>query len=270
MKYVKRISAEIIPLNIINDYGLVNTSYIGKCSNWIYRALRTIIMPELLVIKNYEFEVSNGRAYIPDNIESIYRILINGNRGINCYDFTLPITEVMKNADIYTANGDTYPDSTNLIHYISPELEQRVFGEVSNSTTDPFSTYSKKRWFKDKCQGKLEKYRIDRNWIHTELQEAKVELYAGTSPCVYSNHFDQTFPLIPDDQPLIELLTQYCLHRILLSGEIHPILNLKEQNPSTNPSVYWNMELAHVIGRLRSLDRMTSDMISDIIGTTII
>lgn len=48
------------------------------------------------------------------------------------------------------------------------------------------------------------------------------------------------FPIIPDTEPLHDAIDYYLLMRILQRGHVHPIFNLKDNSPYTNPALAWD------------------------------
>lgn len=96
-------------------------------------------------------------------------------------------------------------------------------------------------------------------WIHTlELEEGYVLVKYKSLPAENNTILKQTFPLIPNDEILLEALRVYLLMQILMTGYVHPIYNLSVNNPWTNPQFMFKdlVKLAKIsVGRMDPLDR---------------
>jgi len=78
----------------------------------------------------------------------------------------------------------------------------------------------------------------DRN-IVTSLEEGIITVLFKRPAVEYWEEHNVYIPRIPDDPFVIEALKWFLMTRLLQKGTKHPIFNLKENNPYTNPAIAW-------------------------------
>ena len=81
-------------------------------------------------------------------------------------------------------------------------------------------------------------YWVSNNWIHTNINHGDIVVRYRAIPYEYDSETNMTFPLIYNDELLKLAIKLYVLKMMLNRGYVHPIQNLKDNNPFTNPALY--------------------------------
>ncbi len=108
-----------------------------------------------------------------------------------------------------------------------------------------------------------EKYELSNGYIITTFETGEVTFHIQSLPVEFDSHNRIYFPLIPNNEELLEALDNYILMRLLQRGHKVYEYSLKENNPYTNPAIAWNQAIPIVrnsIAKLDSDDRYSISM----------
>ncbi len=102
-----------------------------------------------------------------------------------------------------------------------------------------------------------EKYERNGNYIITTFEEGDIVFYYKAYPLEFDDTYNVYFPLIEENEDLLEAIDSYILKTLLQRGHIIPALSLKENNEFTNPALRFET-LKRVVRN--SLLHITSDL----------
>lgn len=107
-------------------------------------------------------------------------------------------------------------------------------------------------------------YSIDNGYIYLEKE-------SGTATVVYNRVHLETddisgmwIPMIPNIPEVIDNITYYVFKIILARGYIHPIYNLTNNNPLTNPDLMWRNSLIIAKRKIKSMDSAQRAKVAEI------
>ena len=231
------ISSAVIIERIHDNYNIQSEDYISKVSSWIFSALRKIGIKQQYIVNTIHGEFTEGKFMLPVTVNSVYDVAVNG-KPID-YDFSnknrnhiklgttiMPIISFDGKQFSYTENNPYDPSGDNIVDD-SVQSCLSVFGNrtVGRGTDNRIDELSYIR------------YNINNGWIHlSNIESGNITIICSEVPYIYDENLDILFPIIPDNEDLIECITQYCLWYILMRGYKHPILSLSTNNPFINPA----------------------------------
>lgn len=79
----------------------------------------------------------------------------------------------------------------------------------------------------------------ERGYIITTFEEGTVTFYYDKLPVEKDRATGIYYPLVPDDEDILDAISWYILMRILERGYKHPIYNIGNQNPVLCPVMQW-------------------------------
>lgn len=103
-----------------------------------------------------------------------------------------------------------------------------------------------------------------------ESNEGEFKFYIKTLPIEYDNKTKLYFPLIPDNEDLIEALSMYVIKRLLQRGHKVGEFSLKINNPYLNPGIAWDRLKKVAKNSILSLDGDDRQQISELIRTFLV
>lgn len=114
-------------------------------------------------------------------------------------------------------------------------------------------------------------YQLDNNgYVITTFEECDADefkFYYKKLPVELDTTTNLYFPLIPDDEELIEALSWYVVMRIMRRGHKVPGYSLKDNNVYTNPAMAWERHQKIAINSVTALDADERDEISNMMRT---
>ena len=85
-------------------------------------------------------------------------------------------------------------------------------------------------------------YEVDTNGnFLTTFEDGEVTVLSMKAPVEYWQEHNIFMPQVPNNPFVLEALKWFVMFRILQKGTKHPIFNLRDQNPYTNPGIAWDM-----------------------------
>jgi hypothetical protein len=85
-------------------------------------------------------------------------------------------------------------------------------------------------------------YRVSNGWIHTNVEKGNIEITYKTPPVELDPILGIEFPLIPDEVHTKKALMAGILRNMIIRGYVHPVMNIKENNPFVNPALAYKEE----------------------------
>ena len=114
-----------------------------------------------------------------------------------------------------------------------------------------------------------EKYELSNGYIITTFEEGTVKFYIQTLPVEFDTNLNIYFPIIPNNETLLEALDNFILMRVLQRGHVLNPYSLRDNNPFTNPALAWEQSKMAVKNSLTSLDNDARHEISMMLRTFI-
>lgn len=103
-----------------------------------------------------------------------------------------------------------------------------------------------------------------------ESNESEFKFYIKTLPIEYDHKTKLYFPLIPDNEDLVEALSMYVIKRLLQRGHKVGEFSLKINNPYLNPGMAWDRLKKVAKNSILSLDGDDRQQISELIRTFLV
>ena len=265
------ISSAVIIERITDNYNIQSEDYISKVSSWIFAALRKIGIRQQFITNTIIGEFTDGKFMLPLNVHSVYDVAVNGhpidynfsnlNRNqIKLGTTTMPIISFDGKQFNYTENNPYVPTNDNIVNESVYSYES-VFGN---------------RYVGRDCTNRIDKlshirYNIQNGWIHlSNIDKGNITVLCSEIPYIFDEQLDILFPVIPDNEDLIECLTQYCLWFILMRGYKHPVLSLTANNKFINPSQAFAEGMIAARNSCNALSPNAKKTLSKLLGLNIV
>ena len=242
------ISAKTIIDRIYDNYNIQSDDFVSKVSTWTLNCVREIGIKQAYILDNVILSLNNKKVAIPIDIDRIYGVKINGitaNLSLNfeTIDKTYYGDNYVVGFDGTIYNHESNPLETVVGSWdntpqptptggIEPDPNLYAISPIAGVTQSQFNA---NYWKHQNIEGY--KYKIVHGWIETNSTDGVIEILCGRIPYRFDEGLDQLFPLIPDDENLINAITFTCLTNILMRGYKHAILNLTSNNEFTNPGL---------------------------------
>ena len=285
----KYISAKTIIDRIYDNYNIQSDDFVSRVSNWTLNCLREIGVKQSYVLDNVILQLHNKKVAIPTDVDRVYGVKINGITAELSFKFeTVDKTYYGKN-NVVGFDGKVYTHETNILDTYN-SVGAITNNEIStfDNTPTPSPTGGIEPWYEDTnvldgvTSSKFNanywrhtdiegyKYKIVAGWIETNSPNGTVELLCGRIPYQYDEILDQLFPLIPDDENLIQYITSEILVHVLMRGYKHALLNLTTNNEFVNPAMAAKKYMALARNSCNSLSPSAKQTLSKLTGRNII
>lgn len=225
------ISSGVVIHRIIEDYGIHSMDFITRIPTWICEALADLNIQQHLINIGKTIEFDEYRCQIPDGCENIRLITINGKRA----DYTTNPAPLDSDDGKYIPLAMSFPIGTN--------LTDNVVLDVQRSISPSLYTYS-----------------INGSYINLNVRNGLLGILFHGLPMVIDEVLKINVPLIPNNEILIGALRDFVMIRVLQRGYKHAVLNLKENNPYTNPAIAYDSAKIKV---RNSCNKLTIDKRND-------
>ena len=207
------INSKVLIAELYNDYNIQSSDFIQRFPIWCANALGYLKIHQAYVDNEIKGDIINNMFQLPDYCRGVDSVIINN------VEATLKFSLFDK-------------DSTSTINHI-PALSPVGDFNKSDITDVIESPVVKENNVKDKPV-----YWVSNNWIHTNINHGDIVVRYRAIPYEYDSETNMTFPLIYNDELLKLAIKLYVLKMMLNRGYVHPIQNLKDNNPFTNPALY--------------------------------
>ena len=249
------INSATVIFDVFDQYNIKSEEFIQRTPNWILRCLQEIQAYHVYVDRFVEGELKNNRFYLPEEFKKVRNVWIDGQAAIQYNGFRDGMdvdcnpSQVMKFTDVTVipadkSNSDDRRSDDCGCVYPEPVDKSSFPRWVYN----PFGGADLMRWLNparaacsDAPQNVDElpsspRFTIENGWIKTD-RGSKITLLYAALPMDYDEVNQMWFPLIPDNEDVRKAVGAYVMMRLLMRGYIHPILNLRDNNPFTNPGI---------------------------------
>ena len=264
-------SARIID-RIEDEYNIQSFDYVARFPNWVINCLRDIRVKQIYQQINPKIEFENYKCKLPENVNKVYKVYINGVRA------KLDVKETLK----FAGSEYTLVSGFDGKVYGAAEVEEETIvvtppsepNSNSGITIPPLTeeeilaNFAKNRNFQCYQEGIL--YRIENGWITTNVSHGEIEIIAGAFPYQLDESYQALFPVIPDDENLINAITSFVLKTILMRGYKHHLLSLEKDNEFLNPSIAYTRYKQKARNTCNAMSADAKDRLSKIINTNII
>lgn len=256
---INYISSSVIIERIFDEYNIQSSDFVTRLAKWTLNVLREVNVKQLYRLTNIISEIDDYKCQLPEFVNRVYGIKING------VEAELDISnETVKQRYSNTPNlivsfsGEIFPSNDNDI-YTMIENDNTIIGLEELSKL--------KYWNFKKTEYK---FSIRNGWIHTDVKEGTCEILAGSIPYEYNTELDILFPIIPDDENLINAIIQYSLKNMLMRGYKHSILSLEKNNEFVNPAIAYETFKRKARNSCNSLSVSAKNKLSEMLITNII
>ena len=267
---IKYISSSVIIERIADEYNIKSDDYITKAPAWIYAALRKIAIKQQYLITNEICSISNSRYQIPFYIDKVYAVRIN-NQAIDYYMGDYSKLKYEQSLAIPVASFDG-----KVISYNQDNLQTELSNSIVDASIDIDNVFGDRYNRHITCEHNLRsitdvRYSVYNGHIQFYgLDEGEFELVSGRIPYIIDPSTEQMWPVIPDNEALFESLIAYCLKNIIMRGYSHPILNLRDNNPLTNPGIMFANSLIAARNSCNSISPDAKKTLSKLLNITIL
>lgn len=256
----KFINSKILIEKIYDEYNIQSDDFITRFPNWVLNVLRNIKIKQVYLLENAQIDIVDYKAFIPQQIDKIYMVIINGTLANPIFgDFLKAKTKYSNSPLMIGIDGTVFPDTNNVVDLLTTSTctnlnsEDLVFGIRSCKFNNDVS-YN---------------YKINNGWVHTNLENGTCELICGSIPYEYDEETDLMFPLIPDDGDLKEAIVNYCLMNMLRRGMKHHTLSLNTNNRFMNPALSYEYYIPKARNSCNSLSIQARESLSKILNINI-
>ena len=268
----KFINSKILISKIYDEYNIQSDDFVSRLPNWTYNVLRQIKVKQVYVIKNIQIEYDGNKIYIPQYIDKVYGIKINGILAKPIFSDEIRVKTRMGNSPVIGIDGTVFPTEKNIMEFVSTESTITNSSNVENNLIFDEGVLKSAFNIKYVTQGVSEEptYKINNGWIHTNVEYGTCEIICGTIPYEYDSELDMIFPLIPDDEYLKEAIVQYCLMNMLRRGFKHHTLTLQANNRYVNPAQGYDYFIPKARNSCNSLSPQAKESLSKILNITLL
>lgn len=207
------INSKDLIAEIYSDYHIESDDFITRFATWCLQCLEDLNIVQAYVNITKEFEFDNHKLMLPYGLKGINSVIIN-NEKASLFPSNKFNKDAFKKGIGIEARTPYICKSPSNIRSITSRIEQNNDNAVY--------------------------YYIENNWLHTNKAHGKLILDYQSLPVVYDSDTNMYFPLIYDNELLREAIKLYVMRHILMRGYIHPVLNLRDNNPYTNPGLAYD------------------------------
>lgn len=225
-------SSEII-FSIIDRYNIKSQDFASRTPNWIFSCLDEIAARSARQTSIRTIVFSNNRFMLPKFCKGVDALFINGRKADYNEDLYLNDSELSLNRGVglFDANDSDKNDLKTTDNSGSDTVldGKYIFGDENEG----YPTDSDTRFL----------YRISTGWVHTNVEHGTAELKYKHAPYILDEDFGLEFPLIPNEHHTKEAIMFFILKTLLMRGYVHPLLNLRDNNPFINPALAYKDEV---------------------------
>lgn len=248
---VRTFSSKQLIGSIFSTFSPTSSGWVSDCYGWIGSAIQGIGYHANSIIKTETVCIENHYGCYPCDIESVIGIYYDECRLPLGSDISLYGIIDWSKTSKKQANDSDLSSLISLSAVLA--LQQTAYQDYINAGGLPTDTAAIA--LQDKLDATLAKIesttasfnignlgsKYDLNYYNLTNDGIICSFLEGEIKVVY-NAFptdDDGFPLLIDTFKYKEAVKSYCMFQMLLKGYKHPILNLREQSPATNPFLAW-------------------------------
>lgn len=206
-----QISSGVIIHDVIEDFNIQSMDFITRVPSWIIQALQDLNIQLQYIDVADKLEFTDYRCLIPDGCKYIRVVIIDKYKA----ELTDNPAPVIADSISYIPLAVSFP-----LGVYSIENEILDLSQLHRATN---YTYS-----------------INGSYLHLNVANGELGLLYKRLPFVLDEVIKINVPLIPNNEVLKEALKLFVMTRILQRGYKHPVFNLRENNPFTNPALKYD------------------------------
>jgi len=250
------INSKQVVLECIDNFNIQSFEFLGRAPMWIINCLNDLSIYQIYVDKFCEIPFNNYRCKLPDHCKRINRVLVNGfradfkNTQLDGYVKEI-VTEFNRNTYVPGSTEQSEMYVTTPVTYVEVETTTTINtnngiynpGGLYNNITGEYvggSAFDIPRFTSINTEETKYTYTLNNGWLHLDIEEGNLTLAYASMPIDLDVDTKLYYPLIPDIEPLKEALRWYIMRLLLYRGYIHPMFNLKDNNPYTNPGMAYD------------------------------
>ena len=267
------INSKQVVLEAVDNFNIQSFEFLGRAPMWIINCLNDLGIYQVYVDRFAEIPFNNYRCKLPDHCKRIHSVLVNGYKADyknTAFDGYRKETKVPLNRPVLTVGSTEGMDVLVESPTNSPEDALPAVVGTSNGIYNPGGLYDNvtgkyvggsafdiPRFTDNTIPETGYTYTMSEGWLHLDIEEGTVTLSYASIPIDLDVDSKLYYPLIPDVQPLKDALKWYIMRILLYRGYIHPLFNLKENNPYLNPGMAYDKAapIARVKCNSMNLDR---------------
>lgn len=223
------ISSKVLIAEMFEDYNLQSSDFVSRFPYWVINCLDDINIIQNFIEEEIEGHYTNGKFEIPFNCKGLIEIKINDKKYI------------FKNSksDILNINP-TRPNSYKIWRYDQYSTTRTVQNEVHTWIIDNAITVTNINTNSENSNSSNTAL-INGNWVYTDVPEdGTYYLRYKAFPLEFDEQDMVYYPLIYNEGVLKQAIKYYIMKNILMRGYVHPIMNLRDNNPFTNAALAYN------------------------------
>lgn len=206
---VNKINSSVVIFNIYDQYNIKTEDFVTRAPLWIKQCLDIIGSRKLLIPALPKGSFDNYRYLLPLEIEVIDWVVIN-NRIANYSESLYPFQTNTDNDITFCGKGGTGNDIVS-----------------TEDDTTRISQY----------------YKVINGWLHTNVASGKIEIKCQGLPFELDEKLGIKFPIIPNDEDVLNTIEAFILKTLLMRGYIHPVLSFKSRSIYSNPVLMFDANL---------------------------
>jgi hypothetical protein len=222
------INSRVIIAEMFEDYNIQSSDFITRFPVWVIQCLEDLNIIQAYVNKEIENEYNNGKFQLPYDCKGVISIKINN-------ELYKPVNNIngIVNTNVGTA-------STEIFRFDLYEDAMLV-----DENSDVQAEWSHYRYDHNVSIGRTVRncktVYVNGNWVNVKdpLNGIYIIRYRGF-PLEYSNDDGTYYPLIYNEEVLKQAIKYYIIKNMLIRGYVHPVMNLKENNPYINPAMAYD------------------------------
>lgn len=243
------INSSVLIGELIQDYNLQSQDFVTRFPNWCVQCLGDLNIYQAYVEKRVSLALADGRVKLPDFYRAIIGVWINNEKA----------TPKNPNNEVKLSNTD------NKVGFVQVRTsEPNSLASLAYPQTVLQET---KDCNKQSTKNKEITYYVNQGWLHViGLDSGTVTVDYLAIPIVYDANLNMNFPIIYNDEILKEAIKLFILKRMLNRGYVHPVQNLRDNNPYTNPALRYDQIRFRVRTSVNKFTVIDRDVIAKIVS----
>ena len=235
------INSKEVVLEVIDNFNIKSFDFLGRVPTWIINCLNDLKVHQTYVTKFAEIPFNNFRCKLPDGCKRLNGLKINGHRAeYRNTTFDGYIDSTIETHNVYTEGRETSEVDKPVIEVVTPYTPSNIPTFDSGIYSPDGKTYASDFLSPTSITDIVYSYNMDNGWLRFDLEQGVALIsYAGL-PLEFDLDSRLYYPLIPDIESLKTSIRWYIMRILLYHGYSHPLFNLKENNPHTNPGLAYD------------------------------
>ena len=256
------ISGRKVVAILYNDYGIKSTGWEGNAPRWILNAITEIGALKTLESAEWIGHVGDVSIEHP-TLNALYHCKLPLDvRKIDMITYNnQPVTIVNVNGKLTNRNvrstRSTF-DSIAFTWFQDPDTSiiynTGITSAVSQQVIDPESTTD------HVCK-------IEAGVMEFDFPSGDIVVEYKKIPVILDDETNEYYPLIPDHPIVLQYISIYLLHNILMMGYKHPIFSFESRDPNTNIVVVKKQYMKDAKSKINKMTSQERNEIAKIMGS---